>query len=178
MRNKEQYMEDYPLQTEQQVIEEQWHHEEQHLKLFDDIRQPLLSPTKANIEAKIQDWTNAIQSGFIDPLEAHIRLKALVKVAEAVIKNTEEEAIRQARLYGKSGSKIGAEFTVSDGRANYKFDNSPAIMHLEAKLKAQKELAKTLAKNKQSAVVDAETGEVIDAAKIEYSKEILTVTYK
>lgn len=178
MKSKEQYMEDYPIQTEQQLMEEQYQHEEQHVKLFEDINQPLLSPTLANIEAKIQDWTNAIQSGFIDPLEAHIRLKALIKVADKVIRNTEEEAIRKARMYGKGGNLIGVDFTFSEGRTQYKYDNSPAIVHLENKLSAQKELAKTLAKTKQPAVIDAETGEVIDAARIEYGKEAITVNYK
>jgi len=173
MKNEDHYCEDQSKQEDYDIA-----HERTHYLLFKEMDAPLLNPTKDSIEGKVKDWTDAIASGYIDPFEAHIRVKALAKVCETVLKNIDESAVTTARKHGKSGSFLGVDFSISEGRANYKFDNSPAIITMENKLKAMKELAKTLAKTNASAVADTETGEVIEKARTEYGKETISITFK
>lgn len=155
--------------------------EEQHAALnavFAGVNAPFVTPNKANINEWSNNIIEAVESGFIDPFEAHMRLKAIMKACEAALDATMPLAIEAAGKYAKGETYMGNEFKVSEGRANYKYDNSPHIVSLQNKLKAAQELAKTLAKGNMQPVADTETGELIYPASVEYSKQSISITFK
>lgn len=136
------------------------------------------NPNKANINEWSNNLIEAVESGFIDPFEAHMRLKAIMKACEAALEATMPLAIEAAGKYGKGETYMGNEFKVSEGRANYKYDNSPHIVTLQNKLKAAQELAKTLAKGNMQPVADTETGELIYPAIDGGGKASISITFK
>jgi len=153
-------------------------HQQQHMAVFADIQAPFITPSKATIAEWSGNLIEAIQSGFIDPFEAHMRLKAIMQSCEIALKATEEDAMKAAALHGKSGVYMGNEFRLSEGKTTYKYDKCPNIVELEKQLKSAKELAKTMAHGNKQPFADTETGEIFYPARIEGGKESITITFK
>lgn len=149
-----------------------------HNAIFSGANAPFVTPNKANINEWAVNLIEAVESGFIDPFEAHMRLKAIMKACEAALDATMPLAIEAAGKYAKGETYMGNEFKVSEGRANYKYDNSPHIVSLQNKLKAAQELAKTLAKGNMQPVADTETGELVYPAIDGGGKASISITFK
>ena len=59
---------------------------------------------KAEIAQIAQQLTDRINEGEVNPIEAHIKLKAIVKALEATIKATEQTVADEASKHGKTFS--------------------------------------------------------------------------
>lgn len=153
-------------------------HQQQHMAVFADIQAPFVRPSKATIAEWSGNLIEAIQSGFIDPFEAHMRLKSIMQSCDIALKATEEDAMKAAVKHGKNGVYMGNEFRISDGKKVYKYENCPNIIELERQLKAAKEIAKQMAMHNVEHMADHKTGELLSPATIEYGKESITITFK
>lgn len=157
--------------------------EKQAFLVADDISTNINAPlfgtiTKDNISMGAAAIAKLSQEhGVISPLELHVKLKAIKAMCDEALGLIEEDAKTDANR-DKEQSVCGALVAYKRGASNYKYDNSPAIAFYEAKVKAAKELAKVLAKNGQGAVVDADTGEVIEPAILDMAKDTITVKFQ
>lgn len=161
--------------------EEEWYETDKQISIEEvtlGATRLFANPNKKSISQWSANLIEAVESGFIDPFEAHMRLKAIMKACEAALEATMPLAIEAAGKYAKGETYLGNEFKVSEGRANYKYDNSPHIVTLQNKLKAAQELAKTLAKGNMQPVADTETGELIYPAIDGGSKPSISITFK
>lgn len=119
---------------------------------------------------------SGVEEGNLNPLEGFIALRDISKVAEASIKQIESAAMAEAAKHGKKGTAYGYEFTLSEGRRNYKFDHIEAWKAKKDELIYLEEIAKRASDNHskgvQSVTMD---GEVLEPAIVTYSKASLTL---
>jgi len=158
---------------EQQIIEIQ-HGQEAHQRLHLDLD----VSNKIDHEVIAGDLIAPLLSGYCDPLTMMSKLAHLQKVCDIAMEKIKELAINERLKYEKSPTINGVEFGYMSGKSNYDFSNSQIIVDTENRLKALKEIAKTLTKNKQQMSIDPENGEVISPAIVKYSKDSLTIKIK
>lgn len=158
---------------EQQIIEIQ-HGQEAHQRLHLDLD----VSNKIDHEVIAGDLIAPLLSGYCDPLTMMSKLAHLQKVCDIAMEKIKELAINERLKFEKSPTINGIEFGYMSGKSNYDFSNSQIIVDTENRLKALKEIAKTLTKNKQQMSIDPENGEVISPAIVKYSKDSLTIKIK
>lgn len=165
------------------VLTEAQEQEKQAYLVADDISTNINAPLFGTItKDTISKGAAAIaklsqEHGVISPLELHVKLKAIKAMCDEALSLIEEDAKTDANR-DKEQSVCGATVAYRNGSNGYKFDNNPAVAFLENKVKAVKELAKVLAKNGQGAVVDADTGEIIEPAILDMGKDTITVKFQ
>jgi hypothetical protein len=135
---------------------------------------------RADIEAFVAHITNEVMEGNADPLNVHIRCKAVVKALEAIIERTEELAKDVAANYGKGEFKFsGASVQLREPRDMPDFAQDQVCVELNERLKARQELVKTAFKMAgTAAIVDPNTGEVVPVVPVKPAKTTLTVTFR
>lgn len=127
---------------------------------------------------------NAINEGFINPLEFAVKKKLVIDALEMVMKDPSVKrlAIEEVQANGKDGcTKLGAKITVT-GRATYQYDKDPKwaeikaeMKPLEQKLKDQEEKIKAACKNNASLVSD--DGEIIASIVPAPSTESISISF-
>jgi hypothetical protein len=135
---------------------------------------------RADIEAFVTHITNEVMEGNADPLNVHIRCKAVVKALEAIIERTEELAKDVAANYGKGEFKFsGASVQLREPRDMPDFAQDAVCVEITERLKARQELVKTAFKMAgTAAIVDPTTGEVVPVVPVKPAKTTLTVTFR
>jgi hypothetical protein len=135
---------------------------------------------RADIEAFVTHITNEVMEGNADPLNVHIRCKAVVKALEAIIERTEELAKDTAANYGKGEFKFsGASVQLREPRDMPDFTQDQVCVEITERLKARQELVKTAFKMAgTAAIVDPNTGEVVPVVPVKPAKTTLTVTFR
>lgn len=127
---------------------------------------------------------NAINEGFINPLEFAVKKKLVVDALDMVMKDASVKrlALEEVQTHGKEGcTKLGAKITVT-GRATYQYDKDPKwaeikaeMKPLEEKLKAQEEKIKAACKNNASLV--SADGEIIASIVPAPTTESIAVSF-
>lgn len=158
---------------EQQIIEIQ-HGQEAHQRLHLDLD----VSNKIDHEVIAGDLIAPLLSGYCDPLTMMSKLAHIQKICDLATEKIKELAINERLKFEKSPTINGIEFGYMSGKSNYDFSNSQIIVDAENRLKSLKEVSKSLAKNSQKMMADAETGEMIYPAKISFSKDSLTIKIK
>ena len=134
---------------------------------------------KAEIAQIAQQLTDRINDGEVNPVEAHIKLKAIVKALEATIKATEHTVADEASKHGKTFSAFGAEITLKEGSLTPNYDEDPIYADLKAQMKAREELLKMAFRNAGKATVyDESTGEAVPVCPAKGTKPSIAVTFK
>jgi accessory colonization factor AcfC len=134
---------------------------------------------KAEIAQIAQQLTDRINEGEVNPIEAHIKLKAIVKALEATIKATEDIVRDEAEKHGKTFSAFGAEIQVKEGALTPDYSHDQVWSDLQASMKAREELLKMAFRNAGKATVyDEATGEAVPVCPAKGTKPSISVTFK
>ncbi len=158
----------------QKEIIEIFHGQEAHQRINIDL----------DVSAKIDhnliagDLIAPLLNGYVDPLTMYSKIAHIQKICDLATEKIKELAINERLKFEKSPTINGIEFGYMSGKSNYDFSNSQIIIDTENRLKSLKEVSKSLAKNSQKMMADAETGEMIYPAKISFSKDSLTIKIK
>jgi len=134
---------------------------------------------KAEIAQIAQQLTDRINDGEVYPVEAHIKLKAIVKALEATIKATEQAVTAAAYTHGKAFSAFGAEITIKEGSLTPNYDEDPIYADIKAQLKAREELLKIAFRQAGKTVIfDESTGEQVPVCTAKATKASIAVSFK
>jgi hypothetical protein len=134
---------------------------------------------KAEIAQIAQQLTDRINDGEVNPVEAHIKLKAIVKACEVAIKQTEQTVADEAAKYGKTFQAFGAEITLKEGSLTPNYEEDPIYADLKAQLKAREELLKIAFRQAgKTAIYDESTGEQIPVCTAKGTKSSIAVSFK
>ena len=130
----------------------------------------LLKTIKVN--EVVNNITNSVMDGTINPLEAIISLKKLEEIVKKAKANISDAVIDEAAKYGKTFTFADAEITNKSSAGRYDYSNIPEIVAKELELKAIKDKHKAALKVD---VIDLDTGELIAAPIYKGGKEIISI---
>ena len=135
---------------------------------------------KADIALLTTNLVDRINEGHINALEAHVKIKAIQKALESVLKQTEEVVADEASRHpGKSFDVYGANVQIREGSIGPNCDQDTVYAELKAQLKDREELLKLAFKQAgKSMIVDPNTGEEIPVCEAKATKSSIAITFK
>jgi hypothetical protein len=135
--------------------------------------------SKAEIAQIAQQLTDRINEGEVNPVEAHIKLKAIVKALEVTIKATEQTVADEAAKYGKTFQAFGAEITLKEGSLTPNYEEDAVYADIKAQLKEREEILKLAFRQAgKTAIYDESTGEQIPVCSAKGTKPSIAVSFK
>ena len=135
--------------------------------------------SKADIADIAANLIHRIEEGEVNPIAAHVRLKAVVKALEQVLKATEQTVRDEAEKHGKTFSAFGAEIQLKDGALTPDYTQDKVWQDLDEQLTYREELLKMAFRNAgKMTVIDEATGEVVPVCPAKGTKPSIAVTFK
>jgi len=120
-----------------------------------------------------------IEQGEVNPIAAHVRLKAVVKAVEQVLKATEQTVWDEAEKNGKTFSAFGADIQLKEGALTPDYSHDQVWSDLQAAMKTREEQLKMAFRNAgKMTVIDEATGEVVPVCPAKGTKPSIAVTFK
>lgn len=116
-----------------------------------------------------------VVEGEVDALVAYGSISTTIKALQALEEVIKEKAIKDAELYEKKFTHFGFAFEKLAPRRVVNYNNVPQWADLKARQERIEKLALTAATQFGITVVDDETGEIVPAAEIKFTKESLSV---
>ena len=140
---------------------------------------PKVDISKADIADIAAGLILRIEEGEVNPIAAHVRLKAVVKALEQVLKATEQTVRDEAEKHGKTFSAFGAEIQLKDGALTPDYTQDKVWQDLDEQLTYREELLKMAFRNAgKMTVIDEATGEVVPVCPSKGTKPSIAVTFK
>jgi hypothetical protein len=135
--------------------------------------------SKAEIADIAASLTLRILEGEVNPVAAHVRLKAVIKALEQVLKSTEEAVWDEAERNGRTFSAFGADIQLKEGALTPDYSHDQIWSDLQASMKAREEQLKMAFRNAgKMTVIDEATGEVVPVCPAKGTKPSIAVTFK
>jgi len=135
--------------------------------------------SKAEIADIAAALTLRILEGEVNPVAAHVRLKAVIKAVEQVLKATEDAVRDEAEKNGRTFSAFGADIQIKEGALTPDYTHDQVWSDLQASMKAREEQLKMAFRNAgKMTVIDEATGEVVPVCPAKGTKPSISVTFK
>lgn len=135
--------------------------------------------SKAEIADIAAALTLRILEGEVNPVAAHVRLKAVIKAVEQVLKATEDAVRDEAEKNGKTFSAFGADIQIKEGSLTPDYSHDQVWSDLQASMKGREEQLKMAFRNAgKMTVIDEATGEVVPVCPAKGTKPSIAVTFK
>ena len=135
--------------------------------------------SKAEIADIAASLTLRIMEGEVNPVAAHVRLKAVIKALEQVLKQTEDAVRDEAEKHGKTFSAFGADIQLKEGSLTPDYSVDKEWASLNSMMKGREELLKMAFRNAGKATVyDEATGEAVPVCPAKGTKPSIAVTFK
>jgi len=135
--------------------------------------------SKAEIADIAAALTLRILEGEVNPVAAHVRLKAVIKAVEQVLKATEDAVRDEAEKNGKTFSAFGADIQIKEGSLTPDYTHDQVWSDLQASMKGREEQLKIAFRNAgKMTVIDEATGEVVPVCPAKGTKPSIAVTFR
>ena len=135
--------------------------------------------SKADIADIAAALTLRIMEGEVNPVAAHVRLKAVIKALEQVLKSTEEAVWDEAERNGRTFSAFGADIQLKEGAMTPDYTVDKEWANLNSMIKGREELLKAAFRNAgKMTVIDEATGEVVPVCPAKGTKPSIAVTFR
>ena len=135
--------------------------------------------SKAEISDIAAALTLRIMEGEVNPVAAHVRLKAVIKAVEQVLKATEDAVRDEAEKNGKTFSAFGADIQIKEGALTPDYSHDQVWSDLQASMKGREEQLKMAFRNAgKMTVIDEATGEVVPVCPAKGTKPSIAVTFR
>lgn len=135
--------------------------------------------SKAEIADIAAALTLRILEGEVNPVAAHVRLKAVIKAVEQVLKATEDAVRDEAEKNGKTFSAFGADIQIKEGALTPDYSHDQVWSDLQASMKGREEQLKMAFRNAgKMTVIDEATGEVVPVCPAKGTKPSIAVTFR
>jgi hypothetical protein len=119
-----------------------------------------------------------VMNGEMSAIDAYIQLYEAKKEIERQLEDIKDLALLERDKYGKEEIvRNGYKVEVARGRAIWDYKNVSIWSALKSRMTDVEKMAQTVAM-KAVEIVDTETGEVIEPAKVSYAKDSIRLTYK
>ena len=122
-----------------------------------------------------EDLAARVVEGEVDALVTYGSISTTIKALQALEEVIKEKAIKDAENWDKKFTHFGFTFEKIAPRRMVNYKNVPQWADLKARQERIEKLALTAATQFGATIVDEETGEVVPAAEIKYTKESLSV---
>jgi len=140
---------------------------------------PKADISKADISAIATGLIFRIEEGEVNPVAAHVRLKAVIKALEQVLRSTEDIVRDEAEKNGRTFSAFGAEIQLKEGALTPDYTVDKEWASLNSMMKGREELLKAAFRNAgKMTVIDEATGEVVPVCPAKGTKPSIAVTFK
>ena len=131
--------------------------------------------TLTESEAQIWSLHNDVMEGNINPLSARLALKALAEQLDEVIDAVHVLAVQEAEKHpGKQFDFEGFVIEKRAGTSRWSFPDFTPYSQAKARAKGLEDLMKQV-RHSGVSLVDAETGEIVPAADLTYTKETIAI---
>ena len=135
--------------------------------------------SKADIADIAAALTLRIMEGEVNPVAAHVRLKAVIKAVEQVLKATEDAVRDEAEKNGRTFSAFGADIQLKEGAMTPDYSVDKEWANLNSMIKGREELLKAAFRNAgKMTVIDEATGEVVPVCPAKGTKPSIAVTFR
>ena len=135
--------------------------------------------SKADISAIATNLILRIEEGEVNPVAAHVRLKAIIKALEQVLRSTEQVVWDEAELNGRTFSAFGADIQLKEGAMTPDYSCDKEWASLNSMIKGREEQLKMAFRNAgKMTVIDEATGEVVPVCPAKGTKPSIAVTFK
>lgn len=137
----------------------------------------LTSNSVKTIQEQIDSVLNAIDLGYVNPLEAFAVFKELEKRFNEAKKQIDSLAYEESEKYAKSFELNGYKFTRVEGRKQFDFSNIFEWVEAKNKLKEIEDKYKAVYSNNEKGItaLDESTGELLQSPTVTFSKQSLSV---
>ena len=122
-----------------------------------------------------EDMAARVVKGGADALVAYGNISTTIKALQALEEVIKEKAIKDAENWDKKFTHFGFVFEKLAPRRMVNYKNVPQWADLKARQERIEKLALIAATQFGATIVDEETGEIVPAAEIKYTKESLSV---
>ena len=135
--------------------------------------------SKADIADIAANLILRIEEGEVNPIAAHVRLKAVVKALEQVLKATEDAVRDEAEKNGRTFSAFGADIQIKEGSLTPDYSYDKEWASLNSMMKGREEQLKMAFRNAgKMTVIDEATGEVVPVCPAKGTKPSIAVTFR
>jgi hypothetical protein len=119
-----------------------------------------------------------VMNGEMSAIDAYIELYQAKKEIERQLDDIKDLALLEREKYGKEDIvRNGFKVEVARGRTMWDYKSVSIWSALKSRMTDVEKMAQTVAM-KAVEIVDTETGEVIEPAKVSYAKDSIRLTYK
>jgi hypothetical protein len=140
---------------------------------------PKVDITKSDINEIAAGLIAKINDGEVNPVAAHVRLKAVIKALDAVLKATEQTVWDEAEKHGKTFSAFGAEIQLKEGALTPDYSADSVWQEFDRQICNREDLLKIAFKNAgKTTIIDEATGEAVPVVPAKGTKPCIAVTFR
>ena len=137
-------------------------------------------PTKTEMDELAQSITQQVLDGHYLAIDVHMRCKAIMKILETIIADTEEAVINEITSRGHNNE---LEFSSATAKLREGFhtpncESDPTYFYLKSKVKEREELLKLAFKNPSVQITDTDGGEIVPVVPPKITKQSIAITFK
>jgi hypothetical protein len=149
-------------------------------KLFSIIPAITDIPSKSEMNAYANSVTQQVADGNYSAINVHMRAKAIIKIMEQILDDTEADAIHEIELQGHNNELdfSTAYAKLRDSFATPNYESDPTYVALKAKLKERESLLKLAFQNPSVECTDTNGGEIVPVVPPKITKQSITITFK
>ena len=128
--------------------------------------------SRDKVDMAVSRLVTAVDEGEMDPLQLMIELKGLEEVIKKTRELIRDNALNELHKHGKEAQVNGSTLRVNTGRRHFDYKHSE-------KWQAKKLELETIEKEMKAAInhtiVDEDTGEIIQPARVRHSTEYISI---
>lgn len=144
------------------------------------VPQTTTIPSKNEMDSFAAIITQQVLDGHISGIDVHMRCKALIKIMETILADTEHIAIDEIVTRGHNNElehgTATAKLREGFNSPNYEYD--PTYCSLKAKVKERESLLKLAFQNPSVECTDTESGEIVPIVPPKITKQSIAITFK
>lgn len=137
-------------------------------------------PTKTEMDELAQSITQQVLDGQYLAIDVHMRCKAIMKILETIIADTEQAVIDEiiSRGHNNELEFSSATAKLRDGFNTPNYESDPTYCSLKAKVKEREALLKLAFQNPSVQCTDTDGGEIVPIVPPKITKQSIAITFK
>ena len=140
----------------------------------------IVLPTKKEIEQYADSVTQQVLDGNWSAIEIHCKAKAIIKMMELIIAETEASVVDDIQHRGHNNELDFGNATAKlrDSFATPNYESDPTYCALKLKLKERESLLKLAFQNPSVQCTDTDGGEIVPVVPPKITKQSIAITFK
>lgn len=137
-------------------------------------------PTKTEMDELANSITQQVMDGHYLAIDVHMRCKAIMKILETILADTEQAVIEEIITRGHNNELEFSTATAKlrEGFNTPNYESDPMYCELKAKVKEREELLKLAFKNPSVQITDTDGGEIVPVLPPKITKQSIAITFK